>query len=313
MTKKLIALLLSLLMLGLCCAGAEDLSGMSTEELKNLRNAIDAELNARLESTMTAAEQAATSPDQFIYVDNGEEVMIRGYAGSEPDIVIPAEINGLPVTRIAESAFKENQVIRSVVIPDSVVEIGVSAFHNCKNLQSVVLSKNVAELQQYTFAYCSKLTTVNLEHISIYGPGVLMGCALQGVLHLEGKDLVIEGSAFRYINTLTGVKICAETCLINDAYAFAQMGGLRWICVSDGTQLTIRNKLLFDCPSFEAFVAPATTTVTYSKDDLFASCPNLVIYTPEGSGLYAYAKEQFLRCAPAQYAEMSALLDAAEQ
>lgn len=311
--KKRIALLLALLMLGLCCAHAEELSGMTTEELIALRSAIDAELGARLESTITAAEQASTSPDQFICVDNGEVVMIRGYAGTEPDIVIPSEINGLPVTCIGESAFKENQVIRSVVIPDSVVEIGVSAFHNCKNLQSVVLSKNVTELRQYTFAYCSKLTTINLEHVSVYGSGAVMGCALSGVLVLQAKDLVIGGSAFRYINTLTGVKICAETCLINDAYAFAQMGGLRWICVSDGTQLTITNKIMSDCPSFETFVAPATTTVTYSKDDLFTNCPGLVICTPEGSGLHAYAKEYFLRCAPAQYEEMSALLNAAEQ
>ena len=104
MVKKLIPLILSLMLaVSLCSTHAEDLSGMSTDELKALRNAVDAEINSRINAVMTAAEQATTSANQFTYGDNGEEVMIRGYVGNEPDIVIPSEINGLPVTRIAEA------------------------------------------------------------------------------------------------------------------------------------------------------------------------------------------------------------------
>ena len=144
--KKLLTLFLAAMLLMLSSAVAEEYAAMTTEELKAVRNAVNAELSARLEAEKAETEAIFTSPEHFIYVDNGEEVMIRGYNGPDTDIVIPAEIGGLPVTRIAESAFKENKTIRSVVIPDSVTMLGENAFYMCDALQKVVLSKNVTEI-----------------------------------------------------------------------------------------------------------------------------------------------------------------------
>lgn len=306
--KRLLALILTALLLCASCALAEDYASLTVEELTAMRNAINAELAARTEAVKAEAVQAFTSADQFIYVDNGEEVMIRGYSGTEGDVVIPSEIAGLPVTRIAESAFKENNTLRSVIIPDSVVEIGANAFYSCKSLQKVVLSKNVTEIKDNTFAF-SSLKQINLEHVSIFGGGAFMFSGLTGTVVLSAENMIINSQAFRYCHNVTDVKIYARTCEIKSSYAFTEMDALKTFFVSDDTQLTISGKIMSYCPSVEAFVAPATTTVSYTKDDLFASCPNLVIYTPEESGLRAYAKQQFLRCAPAQYQEMSALLN----
>lgn len=310
--KRLLALILTALLLCASCALAEDYASLTVEELTAMRNAINAELAARTEAVKAEAVQAFTSADQFIYVDNGEEVMIRGYSGTEGDVVIPSEIAGLPVTRIAESAFKENNTLRSVIIPDSVVEIGANAFYSCKSLQKVVLSKNVTEIKDNTFAF-SSLKQINLEHVSIFGGGAFMFSGLTGTVVLSAENMIINSQAFRYCHNVTDVKIYARTCEIKSSYAFTEMDALKTFFVSGGTQLTISGKIMSYCPSVEAFVAPATTTVSYTKDDLFASCPNLVIYTPEESGLRAYAKQQFLRCAPAQYQEMSALLNTAGQ
>lgn len=306
--KRLLALILTALLLCASCALAEDYASLTVEELTAMRNAINAELAARTEAVKAEAAQAFTSADQFIYVDNGEEVMIRGYSGTEGDVVIPSEIGGLPVTRIAESAFKENNTLRSVIIPDSVVEIGANAFYSCKSLQKVVLSKNVTEIKDNTFAF-SSLKQINLEHVSVFSGGAFMFSGLTGTVVLRAENMIINSQAFRYCHNVTDVKIYARTCEIKSTYAFTEMDALKTFFVSGDTQLTISGKIMSYCPSVEAFVAPATTTVTYTKDDLFASCPKLVIYTPEESGLRAYAKEQFLRCAPAQYQEMSALLN----
>ena len=47
-----------------------------------------------------------------------------GYDDSETNIVIPSEIDGKPVTEILDEAFKCHSEIKSVVLPDGLIEIG---------------------------------------------------------------------------------------------------------------------------------------------------------------------------------------------
>ena len=63
---------------------------------------------------------------------NSSTGTITGYVGAGGAVVIPASINGTPVTAIGEAAFspgyRGNQSIISVTIPDSVTSIGQRAF-----------------------------------------------------------------------------------------------------------------------------------------------------------------------------------------
>ena len=56
------------------------------------------------------------------------------------------------VTTIAENAFKDNQAIRSVLIPEGISSIGENAFYGCINLQHVNLYKDVNRIDQRAFA-----------------------------------------------------------------------------------------------------------------------------------------------------------------
>jgi len=56
---------------------------------------------------------------------------------SDANVVIPATYNNLPVMAIANSAFNDLPLIRSVTIPVSVIEIGLVAFSGCASLNSV--------------------------------------------------------------------------------------------------------------------------------------------------------------------------------
>lgn len=82
--------------------------------------------------------------EQFQYQVSENEVTIVGYVGTiEGTLEIPAEIDGLPVTRVEDDAFiKQNQLVE-VVIPASVIEIGSTAFHDCENLQVLPLPKKI--------------------------------------------------------------------------------------------------------------------------------------------------------------------------
>ena len=157
---------------------------------------------------------------------------------------------------------------------------------------------------------------IRTEHGS-FGEHSFDHTRLTGVLEFNAEHLTIESCAFQGVDGTTGIRINSKTCQINSSNAFHGHANLCWFYVSDHTQLNINGNFLYHCAKIEAFVAPATTTVSnyvsFNNDVLFVRCPNLIIYTPESSGLHAYAKKQFLRCVPEQYAEMSALLAVANQ
>lgn len=132
--KRIFAMLLVLV----CCmtafiALAEDYSGYTTEELLAMSAAINAELNARIAAGRTASPEA-----DFVWASDGTQVQINAYVGPGGDVVIPDEIEGLPVTRIGAKAFYNNQTLTSVTFPSGLKEVGDMAFFLAKGLTGVL-------------------------------------------------------------------------------------------------------------------------------------------------------------------------------
>lgn len=75
---------------------------------------------------------------------------IVGYTGSESEIVIPREINGLPVFHIENFAFSGKGLV-SVVIPEGVQYIGERAFADCSSMKHLVAPSTVKEIAPDAF------------------------------------------------------------------------------------------------------------------------------------------------------------------
>ena len=71
------------------------------------------------------------------------------YNGCDKDIIIPAEINGVPVTSIGNKAFFNNR-LTSVTIPSLVTSIGHCAFYN-NLLTSVIIPDSVVSIEWGAF------------------------------------------------------------------------------------------------------------------------------------------------------------------
>lgn len=82
----------------------------------------------------------------FYYeIKDGEVVITHCDQSISGDVVIPATIEGYPVTTIGDSAFAGCENLKSVAIHDSITTIGDNAFAWCDSLESIT----VAEENEY--------------------------------------------------------------------------------------------------------------------------------------------------------------------
>lgn len=103
-----------------------------------------------------------STKSSFKYSTSGGSVTIMGYTGTDIDVEIPSNIDGLPVTKIGEEAFK-NALVRSVTIPSSVREIDWFAFSGCTCLESITIPSSVLTINYGAFDYCPKAMKVYCE------------------------------------------------------------------------------------------------------------------------------------------------------
>lgn len=78
------------------------------------------------------------------------------------DLIIPEEIQGLPVVALAADACARLQPVRSIFIPDSIVSIGNCAFRECALLESIRFPCTLSEYDPQWVRRCDKLHTLTL-------------------------------------------------------------------------------------------------------------------------------------------------------
>ena len=126
----------------------------------------------------------ATAISAFTYVNHGDSIEITGFNNSVSDVVIPSEIEGLPVTAISVGAFYLS-TITSIEVPDSVTSIGEMAFLGCTSLKSVKLSTGVAKIDKNAFGSCSALQEIQVAKDN---PNF---SSLNGVLYSKKQDTLV--------------------------------------------------------------------------------------------------------------------------
>lgn len=104
--------------------------------------------------------------EDFIFIDNGDGTCtLSKYTGGETNegLEIPSTWNDLNVTKIGDSAFKDQTGIKgNLILPDTIEVIERYAFYNCTGLTGdLVLPGSLKEIGYLAFAY-SNLSTVTL-------------------------------------------------------------------------------------------------------------------------------------------------------
>lgn len=90
---------------------------------------------------------AAEYYGNFQYEDNGENVSIYAYNGSDKEVTIPAYINDKAVTEINDYAFLLCNSVEKIIVPSTVTTIHANAFSGAGNLKSVVLASSDTQIE----------------------------------------------------------------------------------------------------------------------------------------------------------------------
>lgn len=172
---------------------------------------------------------------------------IEKYNGTETEVVIPSELDGLEVVVLGDSAFADNHDITAVTIPASVIGLG-----------------------NYTFAECTAIREFRVEEGNPYcvsKDGVLYTTDGTGLLHYPiaalGDELTIE----------EGI-----TSIGNAAFAGAH--GLKSVTLPS-TLETLGICSFAECSSLTRILIPSK--VTAIPDFCFNGCSDLMSVTlPDG-------------------------------
>ncbi len=176
--------------------------------------------------------------------------LIRAYSGTQDDLHIPTEVDGLPVVMIAAKAFEDNRNLRSVDIPDSVTFIGNYAFWNCTALERVRVGRGITALNLGTFWGCTRLVRVELpDTLATVGDGAFRVCTSLTSIDLPESVTVLGDSCFRGSTALASIVIPAA---VNTVFrsAFRDCSGLSTV-IMHGNVEYVGPRAFQGCPLLE--------------------------------------------------------------
>ncbi len=205
--------------------------------------------------------------DGFVYSVSDGTVTIEGYNSEESNVVIPAEIEGKPVSVIGYRAFYEKTYITDVQIPDTVTFIDDDAFYKCTSLKETNLPANLKRLGIEAFA-CTALESVAI-------PATLEKVdneVSDGYYYYNGVGYYLRKGPFSGCENLRTVTFEEGTTTILKNI-MAGCVGLQEIIIPD-TVTSIGKRSFQSCLSLESVEIPEN--ITFVDESAFSGCQSLV-------------------------------------
>jgi hypothetical protein len=184
------------------------------------------------------------------------QILVTDCDGSaKGELVIPTEIEGLPVTRIGNQAFYDCRRLTSITIPSSVTNIGWQAFTDCTSLTSISIPDSVTTIGDSAFSQCTSLISISIpDSVTTIGDSAFVECYALESITIPDSVTSIGDWAFTTCNSLTSITIPSSVTSIGGA-AFYQCTSLTSISIPDSVT-TIGDSAFDECYALESIVVP---------------------------------------------------------
>jgi hypothetical protein len=120
-------------------------------------------------STTETTTETTTSANIKDYVVSGGAITfdtdtrsIIGYTGKPTYVVIPEEIDGVPVENIDDSVFESCSSLTSITLPGTIKKLGYRVFTSCRKLENVVIQNGTEEIDATSFRNCTSLKRIEI-------------------------------------------------------------------------------------------------------------------------------------------------------
>ena len=177
---------------------------MTLEQLEQLMREharLEGELRAERERELARASEPRLFEDagetQWTYTVIDESfVRIEKCETAASDLVIPCDIDGLPVLSIGDGACAKLDAVKSITCPPTVSVIGKGAFGLCANLKSIVFPSHVDDFDPSWLNRCEGLEEIVLPGRLEQVPASIFSAGHLARLTVGANAWAVEPGAF---------------------------------------------------------------------------------------------------------------------
>lgn len=242
-------------------------------------------VNAFSAMPVYAEENDALYEDLNYKTAEDGHIIITNCLQNAKECVIPEEIDGAPVTEIADSAFSECFLLEKLTVPDSVKIIGRQAFSACSVLKTIKLPTEIDKMGAGVFDGCPKLESVTIpKGITELPEATFYECTgLSSVVLPEGLE-IIGSESFYGCSSVSEIAFPESLTSIGD-YAFQGCSSLKTVNFTENL-VNLGGYIFQDCKSLTDISVPDSNEMFMDKDG--------VLFTKDGCTLVRYpeAREQ---------------------
>ena len=174
-------------------------------------------------------EQYVSGDYEYVILPDGT-AEISFYRGKAEELVIPDNLDGIPVTGIGDKVFLMCGSLTSVKLPDGVTSIGSFAFSLCRSLKTVSIPDSVTEIGISAFSECRSLECVEIpDSVTEIGISAFSGCRSLECVEIPDGVTGISDGLFKNCDMLTRVILPEGITSIGEMRSIAAIPWLRLI------------------------------------------------------------------------------------
>lgn len=228
------------------------------------------------------------SADSPFYASNGTCLINK----TTKELVLGTQNCMIPndgsVEKIGACAFRGNEALKSITLPDSLKYIDKEAFYSCDGLTKVIIPSNVTCIGPWAFAHCDGIQNISFpQSLQEIGEYAFVGCTGLKKIAIPKAVSDIDDIAFSGCNNLESVTVDAENehyhsannCLIHTESKTMIAACSNSIIPNDGSVTRLRN-VFNDCSTLTHIDFPDCITEIVGFNDCSSltniSIPNSV-------------------------------------